>query len=228
MKKVIEVLNRLLSSISRILDQNRISESDKYLHKLLLKRLYHEDNLLVQRTYALLTAHAFLAVAFVTSVINNNKINIIAITYMFAIVGLLISLFQIALGFRTYRAIRFWRLYLEIVEEKMNLKVDSLIFEFFKKGEVITPVGSKIKCKWIPMNESFPWRFRKSTIFLAGVVLPLMLAIFWGVALGTVNQWQYPSLVVIGIFIIIILSIWIWRPGTIERENNNKNNEIRH
>lgn len=182
----------------------------KTLQELIIKRVYHEDNLLVQRTYALLTAHAFLTLAFVTSVTTKNMLNI---AYTLTIVGMSVSLFQMAWGFRTHRMIRFWRIYLELVEKKANIPIDSLAFEFFDKNIANTPAGI-IRGEGRTMNEIFPWRVIKSTTILVGVVLPFILIIFWAIALLVIPQYQLYaiiSLAMIVIGIVIIGTIWGWQ-----------------
>ena len=78
----------------------------KELHSLVIKRLYHEDQLLVQRTSTLVAAHAFLVVGFIEALNLKNEAqgNIVFILGSFA---LIISIFQLTWGYRTHRMILF-------------------------------------------------------------------------------------------------------------------------
>jgi hypothetical protein len=105
-----------------------------------------------------------------------------------------------------------------MVESKTKLPLDSSIYEFHHNNQVITPAGI-IKGKGIPMEEAFPWRFVKSTTLLAGVGLPLVLTVFWSVALVIIHQFAVLRLVVIGLVVIFMGFILKRRPAIPEKCN---------
>jgi hypothetical protein len=76
----------------------------------ILEWLYHEDQILCARINNFTTAQAFLAtaLAFATSATTTaHNISLVVTPF-----GLVLSLFYIALGFRSVRIIQFWRAYL--------------------------------------------------------------------------------------------------------------------
>jgi hypothetical protein len=79
------------------MEQPATGKPDKDLHSLLLGRIYHEDQLFTQRTCNFVTINAFFAAVFAVIAANDQ---IIYFAYIIAAFGLLLGLFQVALGVR--------------------------------------------------------------------------------------------------------------------------------
>ena len=163
----------------------------KEQYERLIERLYHEDNVFAQRTSNFIATHAFLAaaLAFSLSGTRGGCLKDFLIPCLVTFFGLLLSLFYIPLGLRSYVAIRFWRIWLHGVESKLEFKLDSALGEFYKDGFTETSIGridSKSDSrgrKRKPMMKVFPWVFVKSTNLWLGVWLPALIAFFWAMAL---------------------------------------------
>ncbi len=159
------------------------------LHKRILQRIYHEDNLFVQRTYALITTHAFLAVALVTAF---GHPEVFFIKYILMYFGLILTILQLALGLRTVRAIDFWHAYAVQVERGQPWQIDTALGQFFSENKFdLKWAGVSISGEDTRMSKMIPWRWLdpKATK-LAGVYLPNILIFFWFGSFLTVALWQ--------------------------------------
>jgi hypothetical protein len=176
----------------------------EHLHSMIVQRIYHEDILLVQRTYTLLTAHAFLVVAFVTSLQSQKpQLNI---AYLLASLAMLIALFQMAWGFRTHRMILFWRQYLKSIESECQFPLDSKAWEFFENNKTDVPTAI-IEGSGRTMNSIFPWRYIKSTNVMMGVGFPLLLTFFWACALLVIPYDLTVPIIIVVVFMIAFFVI---------------------
>lgn len=194
----------------------------KELHTLLIERIYHEDQLLSQRTYNFLTINVFLATAFALSFTANiNR----PFGYIIMLFALILAIFQVFLGQRTARAILFWREYTKLVEEENGIEFDQLLFQYYKTARVNTRAGiiDRTKVTQPPMNSIFPWNLClpftnhhivPSTNTLVGIVIPWMVSIFWfWILLEFLYNdhliWVIPIVVIPFLFIVIISIIKI-------------------
>lgn len=184
----------------------------KELHQLLIDRIYHEDSLFAQRTYNFLTANAFLAAALAFST------NMAELAYVIGGLGFILALCHLALGRRTERTILFWREYLKRLEEKLDVRLDSALIQFFKTANAKTPVGLIVGegDSPRPMYRTFPWCLRMhSTNTLLGVVLPSFIGLFWMMVWFIVlkgpscEAWITCSV----LLIFLIVSTFFWLPS---------------
>ena len=164
-----------------------MESQSKDVHPLLIDRIYHEDQLLSQRTYNFLTINVFLATALALSFTANLNRSFGYIIMLFALV---LAVCQVFLGQRTARAILFWREYTRIVEEVNGIEFDRMLFLYYKTASVNTRAGmiGQAKVTQKPMNSIFPWNLRipftnryiiPSTNSLVGIVIPWLVSIFW-------------------------------------------------
>jgi hypothetical protein len=84
-----------------------------------IDRLYHEDDLLYQRTNNFSTVQAFLTAGLAFSGGSGENGGALArgMPYLVSAFGLAFSLFHIILGLRGSRAIQFWRKYAQHLED---------------------------------------------------------------------------------------------------------------
>lgn len=169
-----------------------MSEEDELLKKTwqnVIERIYHEDNLLSQRTYNFSTVQAFLVAALAFSSSNPGKQNL---AYVVAIFGLGLSLFFVPLGLRNSNAIAFWREYLKYLESKGVPAVDSTLFKYYRNGKTSIVGGGEIglgteRKSPRPVYGLFPWCFAdedhlpwlRSVNILVGVGIPVLSTLFW-------------------------------------------------
>jgi len=163
------------------MENDRLAE----LHHLLVSRIYHEDILLAQRTYNFLTANAFLAaaLAFVGFDASSGFSAYIVIS-----LGIIIALMQIALGFRSERAILFWRRYVELIEPRRGLLFETAFYGFNRHGVIKLPEGTiEISEGGRRISAAIPWSWKliESANVLVGVTFPLLLLVFWLISLNS-------------------------------------------
>ncbi|HHT9119347.1 MAG TPA: hypothetical protein ACFYD3_02240 [Candidatus Hypogeohydataceae bacterium YC41] len=189
---------------------------------LLNERLQHEDITFTQRTYNFFTINVFLGAAFVLSTTHNE---IAYFAYIVASFGLLLSLFQVAAGWRQLVGITFWRQYLRLVEKKMGINLDHALFDFYERGMVKTPAGKIVLADphKKPMNKTFPWTVLISLNTLNGVVLPWLVAMFWLsfllVLLYRANL-IWAIVVISVVFFFLLLASWTWIPAMPKGQDN--------
>ena len=152
------------------------------LHDAVLRALFATDQLMVQRTYNFLSTNAFLAAALALS---STRIGVAAVIASF---GIVLSIYQVALGRRTERAILFFRRYLSLLEAQIGIPIDSALFNFYEYGSVILPGGRIIKesSDQLNMYDAPPWKWVRSTNVLVGVTLPWTICLFWAILLNVV------------------------------------------
>ena len=114
------------------------------LHSLVINRIYHEDNLLVQRTANFLTASGLLAAVLALTWKAGEQSTVLS--YVIIGSGLLLSLFQMSLGYVTNCSILYWRAYLRQIESLIRLSFDSSLYDFYKHGSAAT-LGAEIRVK---------------------------------------------------------------------------------
>ncbi len=158
-------------------------------HTLLVGRIYHEDNLFAQRTYALLAVHAFLLTAFTVLVTSKEAAATrigVPLTWWIgtplSLFGALLGIFQAAFGRQTGRAVGLWREYLRLVEKKWGIPFDHIQYEFYHDAQAQTPFGEITRSR--PRQKSLYQSFRIARFFTAittmvGVFFPGGLALFW-------------------------------------------------
>jgi hypothetical protein len=163
------------------MENDRLAE----LHHLLLSRIYHEDILLAQRTYNFLTANAFLAAAL--AFVGFDATSGLP-AYIVTCLGVIVALMQIALGFRSERAILFWRRYVELIEPRRDLLLETAFYEFNRDGRVKLlegiieiPEGGRRISGAVPWS----WKLIESANVLVGVTFPLLLLAFWLISLNS-------------------------------------------
>ncbi len=151
------------------------------LHGLILARVYHEDQLLFQRTAYFVATNAFLMTALTLSFGGRSGDNY-AFSYAVIAIAFTLSLIQIFLGFRSHRAVAFWRAYLNLIEGKMGISIDAALYDFYTRGRTETAFGI-IKVVDPParaMYKVFPWSIKGiSANIVASVVVPALIAMFW-------------------------------------------------
>jgi hypothetical protein len=160
-------------------DRSRYSDLD--IHELVVHRIYHEDFLFAQRSYTLLTVHAFLATAFsVLLVSDSEKKSWLVAACLVSGLGAVLGILQSALGRQTNRAIGFWREYVKLIEAKCEIPFDTLQYDFYEKAVAFTPFGTINKRSEgeKALYPSRPRAFTSHTI-LIGFVLPLLLTLLW-------------------------------------------------
>jgi hypothetical protein len=170
------------------------------LHQMLLDRVYHEDSLLVQRTYNFVTGNAFLAAALaLSSYVRSSP----ALGYLVIGLGILLANFQLLLGFRNERAIRFWRCYLEIVEDRRGVLFDRALYRLYSGQK--TRLGNR--CITLPeKRRRGTWTILGRGNILVAVWLPVLYMLFWLSALIAVlissGNWPWigPAVIVTLLF----------------------------
>lgn len=192
----------------------------------LIERIYHEDNLLAQRTLNLVTANAFLTAALAFSV---DKMS--GLPYIIVIIGLILAELWVALGRRSERVITFFRESLSLVETR-DYQPDRALFDFFRTGEAKTPMGNikTDKHSQQPMFRTFPWIIPgMSTNVFIGTLIPSVVTLFW---VSTLVLLLSKDGVVWLAALSGILSIswlgynWIWPPASPKREVKNDEKSI--
>jgi hypothetical protein len=170
----------------------KLDEQYRYIHSFLVSRIYHEDLLLSQRTYNFVTINTFLVTALAITFLNSPE-SVSGLPYIISIFGIFFTFLHLSLGRATERAITFWREYLRVLENVMQLKLDSAMFEFYKKGTVDTGfdivISNPQKEENNAENNSMPkqiglplaWipSFLSSTNIWVGVLIPWLVATFW-------------------------------------------------
>ncbi len=104
--------------------ETEYSTSRAAFHALVVHRIYHEDNLFAQRTYALLAIHAFLVAAF-SVLLTRDRRELMPFLLLIPVLGALLAFFHVLYGRQTHRAIAFWRMYVRLIEMawKMSLSI---------------------------------------------------------------------------------------------------------
>ena len=152
---------------------NKTDETQKSLvvYENATRQLYHEDNLLAQRTYNFLTASVFLSAIVAIFLTRFDATVTKGVAGAIAVFGTFLSLLQIALGRRCHVAILFWRTYARLLELRFSIPVDYLLFEFYEKGSVTTQWGRIVAkpAAGYPMYSRFPWTLVPSTNILVRI-----------------------------------------------------------
>jgi len=98
-----------------------------------VRRIYHEDQLMAQRTTYFLSSHAFLLIGFVTlQLVLTPGFTTWIVELAIVFLGILLACLTMSLGWRTIVALSFWR---ECYERNVPFS-DTLIRDFFRDGEV--------------------------------------------------------------------------------------------
>jgi hypothetical protein len=179
-------------------DQDTMRE----LHQMLLDRVYHEDSLLVQRTYNFVTGNAFLAAALALwSYVRSSP----ALGYLVIGLGILLADFQLLLGFRNERAIRFWRCYLEIVEDRRGVFFDRALYRLYSGQE--TRLGNR-RITLPNKKRRGSWTILGRGNILVAVWLPVLYMLFWLSALLVVSISSGDWLWIPAVFVTPVLA-WL-------------------
>ncbi len=188
-----------------------------------IDRIYHEDSLFSQRVNYLLQTHAFLAAAFALSLPSSDAYGYdkFLLPYLVTLFGLGLSVFFIPIGYRSYKAVQFWRIYVQQIELSLGIKMDCALYEFFQTGYTETQFG-KIgprEPNKRPMMQVFPWSFKRvrSTSMWLGVMLPLLLTMFWVAALASLTPLRLFS--ISGIALTIIVMVILLLTGRLQSTN---------
>lgn len=192
------------------------------LHGLLINRLYHEDQLFVQRSNNFLTVNAFLIAAFALSF---HIEEIAYFPYIIAGFGLLFALLQVPVGWRLEGTSNFWREYLWLAEKQIGINFDHALFDFYENGEAKTSFGliSVVEKQKKPIYKTFPWNmpFVHSMNILLGISIPWIIAIFWLLFIIILlfhKGFYWFSLLIIISFLFLFLTSWKWgRSSKIKR-----------
>jgi hypothetical protein len=169
-----------------------VSEDLVTLHSLLVSRIYHEDNLLLQRTYNFLMITTFLAATLVLASTlagpaGLSQGGVPVLVFFIAGLGLLLALYQLALGWRTICANSFWRKYLHRVESRSNIRFDLTLFEFFQ-GAADTALG-QIRAKGRKVDDTLPWSVMREGSTGVAIVVPFFVVVFWfGIVVYLANR----------------------------------------
>jgi len=207
------------------LETKQDSDLNLALHGLLINRLYHEDQLFVQRTSNFITINAFLIAAFALS-FNVNEIKYFP--YIIAGFGLLFALVQVPVGWRLEGTSNFWREYLWLSEKQIGINFDHALFDFYEKGEAKTTFGliCHVKKQKKPIYKTFPWNmpFVRSMNILLGISIPWVIAILWLlfiiILLFHQGFYWFPLLLIVSFFLLFSAS-WKWgRSPKIKRLDN--------
>jgi hypothetical protein len=186
-------------------------DQKRMLHGLVTDRIYHEDNLLSQRTYNFLTFNVFLA-AVLTLYFGERASVIPGLGYLLALLGIVLSVLQTALGRRIDIAIAFWRRYLRMIEKSARIPMDHTLFEFYLKGEVETVLGvvRSEDAKPRAMFSALPWKIIPSTNLMVGVLFPWLLSTLWFVVIVMLlfsnHHYYWVSIAVFGYFIVTVFA----------------------
>lgn len=189
---------------------------------LLLTRIYHEDLLFAQRTYVLLMVHTFMGTTLAVLVSSESPYGLLK--YLVLLVGLFLALIQLVLGRRTMIAIRVWRKYLWLVEQKLSLTFDRAPYNYLDAGIVpidvgVTSCGCQLKGLRLARHRAF---IRLPMNRLFGEVVPVVLVLFWTAALtvtahvDTRNWYLAGASAGLGLA-LLVLYFWL-RPRSPERE----------
>jgi len=175
-------------------DKTATNEGLHIAYGSVMQRLYHEDNLLAQRVYNFLTVSAFLGAIAAIFLTGRSTTMSRTVTGVLAGFGSLLSLLQIAFGWRCYVAILFWRNYAWMLETTLHMPIDQLLFQFYKEGSVTTPWGRIVTRTGdgLPIYTRFPWTLVPSTNLLVGVGLPFLVGIVWVALLFALASQLYP------------------------------------
>jgi len=196
------------------IEKKQDSNLNSTLHGLLINRLYHEDQLFVQRSYNFLTINAFLIAAFALSF---QVEEITYFPYLIAGFGLLFALLQVPVGWRLEGTLNFWREYLWLAEKQIGINFDRALFDFYEKGEAKTLFGliSSVEKQKKPTYKTFPWNmpFVRSMNILLGISIPWLIAILWLlfiiILLFHEGFYSLPILIIV-ISIFLFLASWKW------------------
>jgi hypothetical protein len=156
------------------------------LHELLLQRIYHEDNLLVQRTYVLVATQSFLLTAFAVLLTGTVWRDWLPVPVGVAMVGGTMAAIHVIFGRQTNRAINFWRVYCRVVEEREGIVLDRALFDFYEHGKVKTSFGviGPTVPGGLPISRSFPGHTAISRML--GRLLPFSFLALWACVLSIV------------------------------------------
>lgn len=220
--------------------KDKLKIQDKYirLHNFLISRIYHEDTMLSQRTYNFVTINVFLvavlAIVFSISKLGNTELvgqqNILKLSLIISVFGIFFALFHFAIGRATERAITFWREYLRVLENMIQLKYDSAMFDFYKTGDtdtgfnIIISSRKKIKKHRLPLSW-LPSSFGSTNIWV-GVLLPWIVAFFWLFLITYfIYKMEYYILIcfITIIFFVLFVVSWIVTPATPYIKQKDKN-----
>ena len=191
------------------------------VHKLVLAKISHEDTMLQVRTYNFLTENTFLAAILAVFLSSSNSEPVIS--YLISVLGLFLSVIQIALGRRAERAILFWRVYVQLLENKIDMPLDSALFKFYKAGSSDVFFGKIVteNHSGRPMYETIPWSlpFLRSSNVMIGVLIPTVITIFWAGLLYSlagicceVTYWGFHLLIPL-LAISAIFYLWYFTPA---------------
>lgn len=193
----------------------------------ILTRIYHEDDLLAQRTTYFITANAFLALAFATLLVAKPPPGIDVLPGELAIVGLALFLayFSLAFGRRHAIAIDFWR---QVEKARPENFADSVQRDFYRDGwATVRGTGSISVISAVPRRPetptgangsvygSVPWRlgFVGSTNNAIGVLVPTAIAVFWVLVSLAIPSPAWSSVPLIPLAVAIVASLcfgWMW------------------
>jgi hypothetical protein len=179
------------------------------LHQVILTRLYHEDNLLAQRTSNFLTGSGLLAAGLAVAVTGSGSPGKLA--YAIAVLGLALSVLEIALGRISANAVSFWRGYLRRIEESTGVPVDTAVYDYYLEAEVASVVGH-LKTQRTGRNDASRAVLRlivrvvSSMNDVVALGLPLLVTAFWLILLAGF-LWQKHIAFAIAFLLMVILSI---------------------
>lgn len=188
--------------------------TDEILYQTASSRLYHEDNLLSQRTSFFLTVQAFLATGLSVMIASKSVTNP-SIVNLMPIFGIFLSFFHFVISSRNMRAIEFFRAYLSLLETSMDVKVDKGLYEFYNSGIVVTKFGmiGKRTTRESNISETFPWntRFLNSSLQIIAIWIPFAIGLFWSVTIALLTSTTF--LLIFPCFFIILTLIRIFQLG---------------
>jgi hypothetical protein len=193
----------------------------------ILKRIYHEDDLLAQRTAYFITANAFLSVAFAALLVAKPPAGVNVLPGELAIIGLALFLayFSLAFGRRHAIAIDFWRQVEKAHPESFS---DSVQRDFYRTGwAAVTGAGSMWVISAVPhksqtasavrgsMYGSAPWRlgFVGSTNNAIGVLVPTAIAVYWVLVSIAIPSPDGSGIPVIPLALVVVTGSffgWMW------------------
>lgn len=177
-------------------------------------RLYHEDNLLSQRTAIFLTVQAFLATG-LSVMVSSKTVTNPSIIDLMPVFGIVLAFFHFTISSRNMRSIEFFRAYISLLESNLDIKVDKGLYEFYNSGLVVTKFGmvGKRTTKESNISETFPWntRFLNSSLQVIAIWLPFSIGVFWSVTAAMISSVVY--LYVFPALFILLTIIRIFQLG---------------
>lgn len=188
--------------------------TDEILYQNACSRLYHEDNLLSQRTAFFLTVQAFLATG-LSIMISSKSVTNPDIVNLLPIFGIFLSFFHFVISSRNMRSIEFFRAYISLLETSMDVKIDKGLYEFYNSGLVVTKYGmiGKRTTNESNISETFPWntRFLNSSLQIIAIWIPFAIGLFWSVTIALLTS--VTLLFIFPCFFILLTLIRIFQLG---------------